>query len=81
MINLSWNFNELMKHIEALKSQYKIILASFSYFQLKKEVAFVYQTRQKIYSLKFEKYKREKIWEYLNDYILIDELNKYLEDK
>lgn len=67
-INQDWTFNEIINEIKVLKAQYKRILASFSYFQLKYKVQFKKETRQLIYSLKFEEWKKDKIWDYINDF-------------
>lgn len=67
-INPNWTFQETVEHLETLKSQYEEILASFSYFQLKQSVEFAKNTRSKFYSLSFEEWKKDKIWNYMNGF-------------
>lgn len=77
-INPNWTFKETIENVEVIKSQMGDIIASFWYFDLKKEVNFIRNLKKQIYSLKFEKWKRDKIWEYLNDYENLEILLKFI---
>lgn len=67
-INPDWTFKEAVEHLKTLKAHYKGNLASFLYFQLKEKVEFKRKIRNAIYSLKMEEWKKDKIWNYMNDY-------------
>lgn len=54
-------FKRFVENCEALKSQYQEIISPF--FNIK--MARCWKTM--IYSLEMEEWKRDKIWEYLND--------------
>lgn len=77
-IDLSWKYKELVSNIEAIKSEYKGICASFLYFELAEKVKFIKRTKEKVYLLPFELWKKDKIWEYLNDYEEIEVLEKFM---
>ena len=48
-INTNWTFKELVENIEVIRSQVWDIIASFSYFDIKKEVDFKRRLRKTIY--------------------------------
>ena len=77
-INPNWTFKETIENVEVIKSQMGNIIASFWYFDLKKEVDFIRNLKKQIYSLKFEEWKRDKIWEYINGYEYYEELVKFI---
>lgn len=77
-INPNWTFKETIENVEVIKSQMGDIIAFFWYFDLKKEVDFIRNLKKQIYSLKFEEWKRDKIWEYLNDYENLEILLKFI---
>lgn len=77
-INPEWTFKETIENIEVIKSQMGDIIASFWYFDLKKEIDFIRNLKKQIYSLKFEEWKRDKIWEYINGYEYYEELVKFI---
>ena len=77
-INPNWTFKETIENVEVIKSQMGDIIASFWYFDLKKEVCFIRNLKKQIYSLKFEEWKRDKIWEYINGYEYYEELVKFI---
>lgn len=77
-INPNWTFKETIENVEVIKSQMGDIIASFWYFDLKKEVDFIRNLKKQIYSLKFEDWKRDKIWEYINGYEYYEELVKFI---
>lgn len=71
-IDINWSYKEIVNHIEALKSQYVEFLSPF--FNSKKIV----EWRDKIYSLKMEEWRRDRLWEYLNGDIELDVLQKLI---
>lgn len=77
-INPNWNFKETIENVEVIKSQMGDIIAFFWYFDLKKEIDFIRNLKKQIYSLKFEEWKRDKIWEYINGYEYYEELVKFI---
>ena len=68
VVNKNWTFEETVKNIEALKSQYSDILASFSRFEIKDEVKFKRNLRDSCYSMNLKVWEIDKLWEYMNDY-------------
>lgn len=77
-ININWTFKELVDNIEVIKSQVWDIIASFSYFDIKKEVDFKRRLRKTIYSLKFEEWRRDRILEYIYNDVELDVLRRLL---
>lgn len=75
-IDSSWNFKDFVDNIEAVKNRTEGIIASFSCFEIKKQIRFKRQLRNKIYSFKFETWKKERILECIYDYFDIKELKK-----
>lgn len=65
-INPDWNYKQMLSHLRALRLSYDNTLRSFSYFNLHDKVLFTYEVKQSIYSLNFEYWKKDRIWEYLN---------------
>ena len=64
----SWSFRECVYNIRALKSQYQGVLMSFSYTQnTKGEIRYIRETRNTIYELPYDEWKKDKLWEYMND--------------
>ena len=68
VVNKNWTFEETVKNIEALKSQYCDILASFSCYEIKDKVKFKRNLRDSFYSMNLKTWEIDKIWEYMNDY-------------
>ena len=67
-IDPSWSFKECVYNIRALKSQYQEVLMSFSFLKnLTEETRFIKETRKTIYSLPYDEWKIDKLWEYMND--------------
>ena len=60
-------FRDIVDNIEAIKSQVGDIIASFSSFEIKKQLQFQRELRKQIYALKFELWKRERILETIYD--------------
>lgn len=65
-INPEWTYKEIVSKIKVLKFQYDEILTLFSYFSIKYRANFIRNLKTQIYSLQFEEWKRDRIWEYLN---------------
>ena len=68
VVNKNWTFEETVKNIEALKSQYSDILASFSCYEIKDKVKFKRNLRDSFYSMNLKTWEIDKLWEYMNDY-------------
>ena len=75
-INPEWTFKEFVENIEVVKSQTEGIIASFSSFEIKKQIKFKKQLRDKIYSFNFEIWKKDRILECVYNYFDIKELKK-----
>lgn len=60
-------FREIVDNIEAIKSHVRDTIASFSSFDIKKQLQFQKELRNQIYALKFELWKRERILETIYD--------------
>lgn len=75
-INPNWNFKEVVSNIEVIKSSVREIIASFSYFERKQAIAFMYKLRKDIYSLNFETWRCDRIVEYIYDDIDLETLKK-----
>lgn len=67
-INQDWNFKELVGVLKSLKEQYWEKVRSFSYFDLHEKVVYIRKFRDDIYKLDFEEWKKDKAWEYINNY-------------
>lgn len=65
--NYSWTYNDFVHHAKTFKSSYKELLASFYLVHPKLANEFARKTKNNIYSLSFELWKRDKCWEYLNN--------------
>ena len=68
VVNKNWTFEETVKNIETLKSQYCDILASFSCYEIKDKVKFKRNLRDSFFFFFLKKWEIDKIWEYMNDY-------------
>ena len=66
-VNPSWNYNEIIKNIRTLRHDYERVLASFSYIRDKNN--FIRETRNNLYSLHLEEFKKDRVWEYMNGYL------------
>ena len=73
MVNKEWSFKESLFFIDAIKKQYEDFMLSFSIFGGNYDLYVkIYDLKKNIYSLQFEEWKKDKLWEYLNndiDYI------------
>lgn len=60
-------FKEIVDNIEVIKSHVRDTVASFSSFDIKKQLQFQREIRNQIYALNFELWKRERILETIYD--------------
>ena len=67
-INQNWNFKEIVSVLKSLKEQYWEKVRSFSYFDLHEKVVYMRNFRDEIYKLDFEEWRKDKIWDYINNY-------------
>lgn len=74
MIKDEWGFKEVIENIETLRSEYNRFLTSFSIFERKKGLKLCRQFKTKLYRLKFDEYKKNLIWKYINDEIEYEEM-------
>ena len=77
-INPEWTFKEVVENIEVVKSQTEGIIASFSSFEIKKQLKFKKHLRNKIYSLKFEEWKKDRIIECIYGYFEINKIKQMI---
>ena len=77
-INPEWTFKEVVEDIEVVKSQTEGIIASFSSFEIKKQLKFKKHLRNKIYSLKFEEWKKDRIIECIYGYFEINKIKQMI---
>lgn len=61
------SFKEIVENIEVIKSHVRDTIASFSSFEIKKQLQFQQELRNQIYALNFELWKRERILEAIYD--------------
>ena len=73
-INPNSTFKEIVDNIEVIKSYVRGTIASFSSFEIKKQLQFQREIRNQIYALNFELWKRERILETIYDYYPIHKL-------
>lgn len=78
IISPDLKYKELVLVIEAVKNKYKVFVASFLYFEPQKQYEYVSNLKKQVYALQFEEWKKDKIWEYLNDYEEYEELLKFV---
>ena len=60
-------FKEIVDNIEVITSPVRDTIASFSSFEIRKQLQFQRELRNQIYSLNFELWKRERILETIYD--------------
>lgn len=68
-IDPNWTYKEIVFNIRAIKKSYDDTLRSFSYHEIKQVVKFKRELRDKIYAMKFAEKQKDKLWEYMNDFI------------
>ena len=62
----NWTFEFIVANREVIKSIYNDFVASFSYFSQHDKVVFMRQVKTQVYSLKFEDWKKDKVWMFIN---------------
>lgn len=67
-INSNWTFAEVVDNLWTLRDEYDRLLTFFSYFDLHEKVLFMRKTRNAFYSLNFEYWKKDKIWNFMNHF-------------
>jgi hypothetical protein len=77
-INPEWTFEEFIENIEVVKSQTEGIIASFSSFEIKEQIKFKKHLRNKIYSLKFAEWKKDRIIECIYGYFEINKIKQMI---
>lgn len=74
----SGNYNDIVCKIEAIKTEYEGILASFSLGKMAEKTSKIADFKRQVYKLKFDECRRNAIWEYLNGDVDMEVLIKYL---
>lgn len=67
IINPSWSFKDIFCNLRTLTLQYEECLASFVILRERND--FIRRTRNSLYALKFDNFKKDKIWEFMNGYL------------
>lgn len=79
MVNSEWTYKQSLYYISSIKEEYKGFMTSFCMFGNNKEYfEIMYNLKKDIYNLKFEMWKRDKLWEYLNNDISYIELWRFV---
>ena len=68
-VNPNWTFKDVISVIKALKQDYSGALTLFKCFDIHDKIQLIRQFKRDIYALQFEEWKRDRIWDYLNDNI------------
>lgn len=80
MVNNNWNYKESLFFIDLVKKSYEDIMLSFSIFggnfNLYEKA---YKIKKDIYSLSFEEWKKDKLWEFINGDVEYYELWNFVE--
>ena len=77
-VNPNWTFKETLEFIEAMKQDYYGALSLFKCFDIHEKVELIRKFKNDIYALKYEEWKKDRVWDYLNDNIELEEFNKYV---
>ncbi len=78
-VNQSWNYKESLYYIEYIKRDYEYIMLSFSVFGGNNEVIQkIRQIKKDIYNLDFEEWKKDKLWEFMNNDVTYNELWSFI---
>lgn len=79
MVDKGWSFKESLFFINSIKENYKGFMTSFCVFGGNKEYfEKVYNLKKDIYALSFEEWRKDKLWEYLNDDISYIDLWRFV---
>ena len=76
--NPNCTFKEAVNNIEVVKSRIQGLITSFSYYDLKKQVILKRKLRDSIYKLQFERWKCDRLIEFIYDDIDIETLKKLI---
>ena len=68
-VNPNWSFKETISFIDALKQDYYGALTLFNCFNIHDKIEFIRHFKDDIYALNFEEWKKDRVWDYLNDNI------------
>ena len=77
-VNPNWSFKETISFIDAMKQDYNSALSLFNCFNIHDKVQLIRQFKNDIYALRFEEWKRDRIWDYLNDNIEYEVFTKII---
>lgn len=77
-VNPNWSFKETLSFIEALKQDYYGALTLFNCFNIHEKRKLVRQFKKDIYALSYEEWKKDRVWDYLNDNIDYEVFTKIL---
>lgn len=78
-ISPTWTFNDIVENIKAIKLQYEEVLLSFSNYQIKEQIQFRKEARDSVYALNMQEWKKDRLWEYINDFLVIEVLQDICE--
>ena len=68
MVNNNWNYKECLYFIGDIKNHYEDILRSFSIYGKNQDKRNkIREIKKSIYDLSFEYWKKDKLWEYINN--------------
>ena len=72
---IDWTYKESILLINGIKDHYEYLMLFFDASNNKvKILEEMREIKKKIYDLKFEEWKRDKLWEYINDDIEYSDL-------
>ena len=69
-------FKEVVNVLKAIKLEYKRGLLPFSIYEIKEQTYYIYVWRKRIYKLNIVEWKKDLIWEYMNDDVEYEILQK-----
>ena len=75
----NWTFKQIVDHIGELKQDYQSFLVAFFFIKPSQRTIHIRDYRTKIYSLNLPEWKKNLIWEVLNDDLTIEELQRIAE--
>lgn len=78
-VSPTWTFKEVVKNIKAIKLRYEEVLLSFSNYRMKEQIEFRKEARNSVYVLDMPEWKKDRLWEYLNDFLDIEVLEEIQE--
>ena len=79
MVDKSWNYKECLYFIGNVKNYYEDIMHSFSVYGKNQDKRNkIRELKKSIYDLSFEYWKKDKLWEYINNDIEYVELWRFV---